>query len=68
MRVEMRKVFIAHDGKEFDSEECALEHEQMLVIQGCLEEASFLDWRDTSPEEIASYLVRFFDFTPKEQQ
>lgn len=68
MRVEMRKVFIAHDGKEFDNEEYALEHEQMLELKAKLDEADIIDWRDTSPEEIASYLVRFFDFTPKEQQ
>lgn len=68
MRTETRTVFIAHDGKEFDNEEYALEHERVLELQGCLEEADIIDWRDTSPEEVASYLVRFFDFTPKEQQ
>lgn len=68
MRTETRTVFIAKDGKEFDNEEYALEHERMLELQVCLEEASFIDWQDTTPGEIASYLVRFFDFTPKEQQ
>ncbi len=63
---EVRTVWIAKNGQEFDTEEEAIQHEELIDLVSVLEDdSSGIYWRETCATEVVSFLLKHYNITKK---
>lgn len=66
MRTDLRPVYISDgDELEFDTKEACLNHEMIQKLVKHCDKSSMLTNRDTSPEEVFTWLLLHYTVTPK---
>lgn len=68
MREEHRIVYITNDGREFETQEKAEEHEVVLKLSNEIDNEPSLYLGTANSEEIVKWLLQHYILTPREQE